>query len=261
MINVIECVSEPAQLGESPLWHPDEQVLYWCDITGRALHRFDPASGRSERWDFETDVGCCVPAVEGGLILALRSGFWRFDPATGAKTLIDAAPYDPTAERFNDGKADAAGRLWCGTLCDVREQPLAALYCLERGATARKADGITISNGLAWSLDGRTLYWADSMAHLVYALDFAVATGAIDNRRVFAQFDAPKPRFEADRQQTQTGDLEPSPSNTPARASVAQRRCKKHQQQRTNRARTSTVTATLHVSAQQTTGQPAIIQA
>ena len=188
MAGTVECVSAPARLGESPLWHPDEQVLYWCDITGRALHRLDPVSGRSDRWDLETDVGCCVPAVEGGLVLALCSGFWHFDPATGKKALIVAAPYDPAHERFNDGKADAAGRVWCGTICDVREQPLAALHCLQHGKTSRKADGITISNGLAWSLDGRTMYWADSTAHVVYALEFEVSSGAISKRRVFSQF-------------------------------------------------------------------------
>jgi sugar lactone lactonase YvrE len=184
----IECISAPALLGESPMWHPDEQALYWCDIPGHALHRFDPRSRRSERWAFDTDVGCCAPAVEGGLLLALRSGFWHFDPASGGRTLIDAPPYDPAGERFNDGKADASGRLWCGTLCDVRDQPLAALYCLEHGRTARKAEGITISNGLAWSPDGRTMYWADSIAHVVFAFDFDVASGAIGKRRVFRQF-------------------------------------------------------------------------
>lgn len=184
----IECaVSEPALLGESPMWHPDEQVLYYCDIPGRELRRFDPASGRLERWPFDSEVACCVPAHGGGLLLALRSGFWHFDPASGARRRIAAAPYDPAQERFNDGKCDAAGRFWCGTLLEPR-QPRAALYCLERGVVTRRADGITVSNGLAWSPDGRTMYWADTPAHSIFALDFNPADGGLSNRRVFAQF-------------------------------------------------------------------------
>lgn len=110
---MITCVvGTPTLLGESPLWHPDEQVLYYCDITGHELRRFDPASGQLDRHRFDTDVGCCAPAAGGGLVLGLRSGFWFFDPASGTKRLIAAAPYDPLHERYNDGKCDAAGRLW-----------------------------------------------------------------------------------------------------------------------------------------------------
>ena len=188
MNDSLQPVSPPMLLGESPLWHPDEQRLYWCDIPGHALHRLDPASGRHDHWDFDTDVACCAPAIGGGLLLALRSGIWHFDPASDSRRLIDAAPYDPALQRYNDGKADAAGRLWCGTLYEPRQPPLAALYCFEREHTTRKAEGITISNGLAWSPDGRTMYWSDTTAHTVYALDFDVASGEISRRRSFAQF-------------------------------------------------------------------------
>jgi sugar lactone lactonase YvrE len=181
-------VSEPALLGESPVWHPDEQALYYTDIPGCELRRFDPATGELQRWTFDTDVGCCAPVMGGGLLLALRSGFWHFDPATQARRRLEPPPYDPAQERFNDGKADAAGRMWCGTIYEPRQPALAALYCLEDGELTRKADGVTVSNGLAWSPDGRTMYWSDTSAHTIYALDFAVRTGEISNRRVFARF-------------------------------------------------------------------------
>ncbi len=77
-------------LGESPLWHPSEQTLYWCDIPGHKLNRFDPAAGVHRRWDFDTDVGCCAPLQGGGLLLALRSGLVRFDPSTGTSTPLAA---------------------------------------------------------------------------------------------------------------------------------------------------------------------------
>jgi sugar lactone lactonase YvrE len=175
-------------LGESPLWHPSEQVLYWCDIPGHALNRFDPASGEHQRWPFDTDVACCAPLMEGGLLLALRSGLVRFDTVTGeSRSLLSELPYDPKTERFNDGKADAQGRLWVGTI-DERREPKAALYRYADGKLDKMADKITVSNGLAWSPDARTMYWADTKAHTVFAFDFERAGGAITRQRMFAQF-------------------------------------------------------------------------
>jgi sugar lactone lactonase YvrE len=178
----------PSLLGESPLWHPAEQVLYWCDIPGHALNRFDPKTGQHQVWPFDTDVACCAPLMEGGLLLALRSGLVRFDTSTGkAKPLPGEPPYDPKTERFNDGKADAQGRLWVGTIDELRE-PKAALYRYADGKLDKMADKITVSNGLAWSPDARTMYWADTKAHTVFAFDFERAGGAISNKRVFVQF-------------------------------------------------------------------------
>ena len=190
MDEAIRCaVAEPALLGESPLWHPAEQQLWYCDIAGRELRAFDSATGRLERHAFETEIGCCAPVAGGGFVLALRSGFWFFDPRSGERRLVAAAGYDPAVERYNDGKCDAAGRFWCGSLREPRT-PDASLYCLEHGAVMRKAGGITVSNGLGWSPDSRTMYWADTSAHALYALDFDLASGAISNRRVFARFAA-----------------------------------------------------------------------
>ena len=179
----------PSLLGESPLWHPAEQVLYWCDIPGRKLNRFDPASGAHRWWDFDTDLACCAPLHGGGLLLATRRGLLRFDPATGASAVLAQAPYDTAHQRFNDGKADAQGRFWVGTVYEPRDPPRAALYRYAAGRLDQVAGDITVSNGLAWSPDARTLYWADTSAHTVYALDFDAADGSIANRRVFAQFD------------------------------------------------------------------------
>ena len=179
---------DAARLGESPMWHPREQALYYCDIAAHELRRLDPATGTVQRWHFDSDVACCVPAAAGGLILAMRSGMWRFDPATGGRRLIAEAPYDPAVERFNDGKCDAQGRFWCGTIYEPRQPALASLYCLEAGALRRVAGEVTVSNGLSFSPDGTTMYWADTTAHTVYALDLDAATGAVSPRRVFARF-------------------------------------------------------------------------
>ena len=183
----------PSLLGESPLWHPAEQVLYWCDIPGHKLNRFDPVSGAHREWAFDTDVACCAPLQDGGLLLALRSGLVRFDPSTGESTALAKAPYDLAQERFNDGKADPQGRFWVGTIYEPRDPPRAALYRYSEGRLTKMASDITVSNGLAWSPDARTLYWADTKAHRIDALDFDVGDGSVSRRRVFTQFPARAP--------------------------------------------------------------------
>ena len=180
-------------LGESPMWHPGEQVLYWCDIPGQRLNRFDPASGGHAQWDFDSEVACCAPLHDGGLLLALRSGLVRFDPAHGRSRSLVKAPYDPAHERFNDGKADPRGRFWVGTIFEPRDAARAALYRYAAGQLDRMATDITVSNGLAWSSDARTLYWADTPAHSVYAFDFDIGSGGISGQRVFAQFPVKTP--------------------------------------------------------------------
>jgi sugar lactone lactonase YvrE len=186
-------VSSAALLGESPFWHPTERVLYYTDIPGHRLHRFDPVSGALAHWDFDTDVASCAPLVDGRLMLAMRDGLWRFNPATGARTEVAKPPYDPAKERFNDGKCDPQGRFWVGTIYEPREPANAALYCHTGGQLVKRADGITVSNGLAWSPNGRTMYWSDTKAHTIYAFDLDPVTGGISGKRVFASFPVKQP--------------------------------------------------------------------
>ena len=186
-------VASAALLGESPVWHPGEQVLYYCDIPGHTLHRFDPREGRLDHWRFDTDVASLAPRLDGTLLLAMRDGLWRFEPRSGERSRIAEPPYDPASERFNDGKCDPQGRFWVGTIYEPRSPPRASLHCLVRGRLLRKADGITVSNGLAWSPNGRTMYWSDTHAHTIYAFDFEPGTGALGNRRVFASFAGKSP--------------------------------------------------------------------
>ena len=82
----------PSRLGESPFWHADEQALYWCDIPGRALNRYQPGTGRHQRWDFQTEPACAAPIEGGGLLLGMRDGLWRFDPDTGQRNRLAEPP-------------------------------------------------------------------------------------------------------------------------------------------------------------------------
>jgi sugar lactone lactonase YvrE len=187
--NGLVALDAPASLlGESPLWHPSEQVLYWCDIPGRALNRFDPTTSHHDRWDFATEPSSIAPMHDGGLLLAMRDGLWRFDTRTGQRSPLAAPPYDTRLERFNDGKCDPQGRFWVGTLYEPRDPPLAAFYRYAAGQLDRMVGDITVGNGLAWSPDARTMYCSDTKAHTIYAFDFDAATGSIGPRRVFASF-------------------------------------------------------------------------
>lgn len=178
----------PALLGESPFWHPDEAALYWVDIAGRALHRWHPASALHRQWALDSEPGSIAPVPGGELLLAARDGLWRFDPGDGRRRLLAPPPYDPAEERFNDGRADPQGRFWVGTLFDPRTAPRAALYRWSDGRLQRMAGGVTVSNGLAFSPDGRTMFWSDTAAHRIYALDFDGNDGSLSHQRVMAEF-------------------------------------------------------------------------
>lgn len=190
-MDVSVAIDTPALLGESPVWHPDQQALWYCDIPARRINRFHPASGALAHWDFHSDVGSFAPARDGAFVVALRDGIWRFDPASDARSQLAVAPYDMTEERFNDGKCDPVGRFWVGSMDEPRRPGRAGLWCFRDGLLERRQSGITISNGLAWSPDARTMYWADTQAHTVWAFDFEPLSGAMTGRRVFAQFAPP----------------------------------------------------------------------
>jgi len=181
-----------AMLAECPLWSVPEQRLYWVDISGCAIHRFDPATGTDERWDMPSEPGCIAFARAGGLVAALRDGFHRFEPATGALRRIADAPYDTSRMRFNDGRCDGAGRFWAGAMFEARTAEAASMYCLEHGAVREAWGpahglGVRVSNGLAFGLDGRSLFQSDTPNHVIYRFDFDIASGEAGNRRVFAR--------------------------------------------------------------------------
>ncbi|MDP1899494.1 MAG: SMP-30/gluconolactonase/LRE family protein [Rubrivivax sp.] len=183
----------PCLLGESPFWHPDEAALYWCDIPGKSLHRWSPATAQHRQWALDAEPGSCAPLPGGELLLAQRNGLFRFSPHSGQRQRLAAAPYDTTHERFNDGKADPQGRFWVGTVIEPRTSTQAALYRYSAGRIERVATDITVSNGLAFSPDGRTLYWSDTAAHRVFAFDFDGSQGTLSRQRVFAEFPARPP--------------------------------------------------------------------
>lgn len=196
--------SEPDGLSESPFWHPQEQRLYWVDIPGRRIARVAvrglKAQGPVEYWPMAEEPGCIAPVKgneqSGALVIALRDGIYLAHAWGGPLQRLAAAPYDTTQLRFNDGKCDPQGRFWAGSLYEPKDQALGVLYMLDgQGLHAMQGgvkDGVVTANGLAWSPDGRTAYWADTAAHQVRAFDFDAATGQLSAGRVFHQM-SPKP--------------------------------------------------------------------
>ena len=184
---------EPNELGESPFWHSHEQTLYWLDIPGRKILRANVFMGTVESWPMPSEPGCMAPAASGGLVIALRDGIYRARDWCGALTLIQKFDHDTATTRFNDGKADTRGRFWAGTIFEPRTSPDAALYsidCRDQGSprVQRQAGDATTANGLAWSPDANTVYWADTPRHLIRAWDWNAQTNAMRSERVFKQF-------------------------------------------------------------------------
>ena len=188
--------SSQCELGESPFWHPQERALYWLDIPGRAVLRTrgDIAQQPAvERWPLPTEPGCMAPARRGGLVIALRDGIFRAREWGGDLQCILAAEHDVRTMRFNDGKCDRQGRFWAGSINEAKDKASARLYCLDaRGGRAPQlaamAQDATTANGLAFSPDARTLYWADTPSHAVRAWDWEPQANVLSNVRVFHRF-------------------------------------------------------------------------
>jgi sugar lactone lactonase YvrE len=183
----------PMQVGECPLWHPEEAALYWIDIPDRAVHRLHPASGIHRQWKMPAEPGAIARCASGGLTVALRNGFARLDTDSGNIVMIAPAPYDTSSTRFNDGRCDAAGRFWVGTMYEPRDRQLGQMFCLERGTVRLAWSGdMTVSNGLAFSPDSHTMYHADTTAHVIRTCEFDLASGRAGAPRLFRQFSLDK---------------------------------------------------------------------
>ena len=180
-----------AALGEGCVWSPVEDLLIWVDITGKAVHRFDHASGQPVSvWRYAESVGNAEPRASGGLALGLGNTVTLTDRVGAIETVIEL-PGEPSSNRANDGAVDPAGRLFQGTMSDVEPgAPVAALHRVDGNGTARRVLGeVMISNGIGWSPDQATMYYIDTLTFRVDRFDYDRDTGEIDGRRPFLTFD------------------------------------------------------------------------
>jgi sugar lactone lactonase YvrE len=172
-----------ALLGEGPIWNHETQQLYWVDIEKRQLHLYTPATGEDNFFDTGERVGTVVPVESGGALVALQDGIHSMGLQDGDLSLI-VNPL-PEGIRFNDGKCDPLGRLWVGSMHMEGKKGAASLYMLDNEQQIhQKLDSVTISNGIIWSLDSKTMYYIDTPTRQVKAFDFESATGEISNGRI-----------------------------------------------------------------------------
>lgn len=193
-MNAYELIgSERDRVGESPVWSVAQQALYWVDIEGCQIRRCRPGAD-TESWSLPERVGCIALSGDGRVIAALESGIAAVTLGAAGSVQIDwlARIEHPAHDmRFNDGRCDARGRLWVGSM--VMDMSLASaqggLYCLdERGLTGPHVSELITPNGLAFSPDQQTLYLSDSHPQVqkIWAFDFDLETGNLSNRRLFA---------------------------------------------------------------------------
>lgn len=182
----IDCVAQTADvLGEGVIWNTYENKLYWVDAFGPFIRRLDPVSGQVDSWKMPQVIGSLVFDRNGGIVAGLEAGFCRvrLDP-------VNVEPVvNPQREPniiFNDGKCDRHGRYFVGTMHREFKPNAGVLWRLDPDWSTHRIDsGITVSNGLAWSPDDKTMYFADTRALVVYAYDYDIETGAAENRRIF----------------------------------------------------------------------------
>ena len=181
-------VEKDALVGEGAIWDAEKQVLYWVDILSHELYIYDPASGENRTIPTCQAVGTVVVRQSGGLVVALHNGFAHVDVDSGKITPIGEDPERSIpANRFNDGKCDPAGRLWAGTMEFSGATDQGKLYCLDIDhSVSEKLAPVSISNGIVWSGDGKTMYYIDSPLNTVRAYDYDIGNGMIGNERVVA---------------------------------------------------------------------------
>jgi sugar lactone lactonase YvrE len=175
-------------VGESCVWDAARRRVLFCDIPAGRIHALNVDDGARAWWDFPESVGSFGLCRSGRLIVALRHRVVLFDPDDGAIVALTQPVDEPATNRFNDGKVGPDGAFWVGSMDQwPHSQPTGHLYRVTGdGRIERRSSGYIISNGLAWSPDGRTMYHADTLGPYVDAWDFDPATGGTGNRRRFA---------------------------------------------------------------------------
>ncbi|CAL2091673.1 xylono-1,5-lactonase [Tenacibaculum sp. 190524A05c] len=185
-----------AQLGEGAFWNYKSEELYWVDIEGKKLHIFSPKTEENKTIEMPSRIGTVVPAnKENSAVVALEDGIYIVNTNTNELTLLSDVESDVPENRFNDGKCDPNGNLWVGSMHLPQTHPKANLYKIDGSGNANKMLGnITISNGIVWTSDKKTMYYIDTPTGQIKAFDFDNKKNTITNERVAVTID-PKDGF------------------------------------------------------------------
>lgn len=187
LLDIIRCQNI---LGEGVQWNHRDQSVWWTDILGSKLYRYQPVTQDLQVWNTPDRVSCFAFVEDHSrLLLALASGFAWFDLLTGHYDWIAQPESGLPGNRLNDGRVDRQGRFWVGSLVEEpqSEHQQAALYCLDHGQRVKQhLSGLKISNSLCWSPDSSKLYHADSPSHSIRVYDFDPESGSLTNPGIFA---------------------------------------------------------------------------
>lgn len=174
-----------AELGEGAIWNYKTQELYWIDIEGKSLNIYNPETNKNSSLETPTRIGTVVPKNEDTVLIALEDGVYNMNLKTGKTSLFVDMTVPLKGRRFNDGKCDPAGRFWVGSMHMQQKTGEASLYTFDAyGNTEIKKDSVTISNGIVWTADKKTMYYIDTPTAQIKAFDYDNSTGAISNERI-----------------------------------------------------------------------------
>ncbi len=184
----VACSDEIARLGEGPRWDGERGELLWVDIEGETVHR--SRLGHDGRlltiggYRVGHPVGAAAPAAAGGWLLAAGSGFWHLDQDGGLVQLAQPEADREGRTRMNDARTDPRGRFFAGSMAYGATPGMGRLHRLDLdGSVTTVLEGLTISNGIDWSPDGTTVYFADSGTRTIDAFDYDLETGEMSGRR------------------------------------------------------------------------------
>ncbi|MBM3606080.1 MAG: SMP-30/gluconolactonase/LRE family protein [Alphaproteobacteria bacterium] len=176
--------AKPSLLGESPVWDPERQRIYWVDGVSRMIHALDTLTDEFHHWEVPSTIGSLALAGGDGLIVGLADGIYSFDLATGRlEPLYRTDPADSRV-RFNDGKVDRNGRFLCGSMGVFAEARGELIRVSPGGNSQVLANGIRISNALCFSPDGSVMYFADSLDRNIRAYRYVPGDGPLEEARV-----------------------------------------------------------------------------
>ena len=177
-------------LGEGPLWDVEEQRLYWIDSYGPTVYSADVHGMDRKSWTLPEPVGSLALREKGGAIVSLRSGFYALNFKSGEVSRIAQTHSGELTPRMNDGKVDRQGRFVAGSMDFEERNAVGKLFRLDHDLSVHELDhSIICSNGPCFSLDGKTLYFADTGKKVIYAYGYDTVTGNVLSRRIFASFE------------------------------------------------------------------------
>lgn len=172
-------------VGEGPFWDAAEQKLYFVDIVNKQVKIYSPASQSVETVQFEQEISAVFLDQQSELIIAARDGIFRASRDGFLQTLLAPIELEDTSIRCNDGKCDANGRMWVGTMAFDFTEGAATLFTFDSKILKEVVPDLTVSNGIGWSLDQTKMYFIDSVTKRVDIFDFDLERGELKNRRVF----------------------------------------------------------------------------